>query len=101
MLFSFLIKPKNNYFLLLFSYSYIEKQNDGINTDPTNIGSIGAFGCLQTNTALPQLCNISWVSAETSSHKAQCIFALLCTAKNIISKHRKILRNIPFVCLTS
>ena len=41
---------------------------------------IGAFGCLQTNTALPQLCNISWVSAETSSRKAQCIFALLCTA---------------------
>ena len=62
---------------------------------------IGAFGCLQTNTALPQLCNISCVSADTSSRKAQCIFALLCTAKNIISKHRKILKNIPFVCSTS
>ena len=34
---------------------------------------IGAFGCLQTNTALSQLCNISWVSAETSRRRAQCI----------------------------
>ena len=42
--------------------------------------------CLQTSTALPQLCNISWVSAETSCYWAQCIFALLCTTKNIISK---------------
>ena len=62
--------------------------------------AIGAFGCLQTNTALPQLCNISWVSAETSSRKAQCIFALLCTAKTIISKHSEILKNTPCVCLT-
>ena len=29
---------------------------------------IGAFGCLQTNTALPQLCNISRVSAEISCY---------------------------------
>ena len=62
---------------------------------------IGAFRCLQTSTALPQLCNSSWVSAETSWRKAQCIFALLCTAKNIISKYRKILKIIPSVCLTS
>ena len=62
---------------------------------------IGAFGCLQTNTALPQLRNISRVSAETSRRKAQCIFALLCTAKNMISKHRKILKIIRCVCLTS
>ena len=33
MLFPFLIKPKSNDFLVLFSYSYIEKQNDGIYTD--------------------------------------------------------------------
>ena len=59
-------------------------------TDPSVEVGIGAFGCVQTNTALPQLCNISWVSAETSQRKAQCIFALICTAKNIISKHRKI-----------
>ena len=38
---------------------------------------IGAFRCLQTNTALPQLCNISRVSAETSRRKAQCIFAFI------------------------
>ena len=39
--------------------------------------NIGTVGCLQTNTALPQLSNyISWVSAEISWHKAQCIFCL-------------------------
>ena len=27
---------------------------------------IGAIGCLQTNTAMPQLCDISWATAETS-----------------------------------
>ena len=37
--------------------------------------------CFQTNNALPQLCNISRVSAETSFYCAQCIFALLCTVK--------------------
>ena len=37
--------------------------------------------------------HLSWVSAETSWRKAQCIFALLCTAKNIISKHRNILKS--------
>ena len=53
------------------------------------------------NTALPQLCNISWVSAENSSGRAQCIFALIYTAKTIISKHRTILKTKSCVCLTS
>ena len=62
---------------------------------------ITAVGCLQTNTALPQLCNISWMSAETSCRLAQCIFVLLYTAKKIISKHRTNLEIKPYVCLTS
>ena len=63
--------------------------------------NIGTVGCLQTNAALPQLCNISWVSPEISWLKAQCIFALLYTAKNIISQHRQILQLKPCVCLAS
>ena len=59
--------------------------------------SIGANGCLQTNTALSQLCNILWVSAETSGRKAQCIFALLYTAKILFPNIEKKLKIKPCV----
>ena len=38
-------------------------------TDTNITCVIRAIGCLQTITALPQLCNISWVSAEISAVK--------------------------------
>ena len=43
MLFPFVIKPKSNDFLVSFSYSYIEKRNDGIYTDPHMNKTIRSF----------------------------------------------------------
>ena len=50
---------------------------------------------MSANTSLPQLCNISSVSAETSFRKAQCIFALLCTTKILFLNIKKNLKVHP------
>ena len=56
--------------------------------------NIGTVGCLQTNTALPLLCNISWVSAEISWRKRNAFLPYFTLLKILFPNIDKVLNHV-------